>query len=664
MSDPASGKATRWLAAILLGTFVAQLLHFFSLSLPQQVREIPDDSFFYLQLGLRYWQAGEFTFDGDSQTYGFQPLWQLLMIALAALLPTAKSLFLGAFVLCAALHTTIAFQLYRLSSACFGVRTGIITALLWAWNPAIMSWCWGLKENALYALLLVIALRHLLHALCGSMTTRNAVSFGVVLGVMMFNRINSLTAAGILLGTLVVAWGLGDGMRSRLRGTLIAGGVATLVAAPWYVFAWFHFGTAMPTSGTFKLALMKAHVEVTWQAPWLSFAHARHALALWPDYIAFLFASSFGLLRPVLLAAAACWPILALIARTSKTRTPVVPKGSAPMLWLATALLASAFVSSFSNQMVLPNYLGYARWYAVPEYVSFAFIGGGLFGACWRLRGRTIGMALAAASLAVSFWLWPARVDLPHLDERAVFAEAPEKAQLLELGQWANRHVPAEVAGETPGFGIWDPGIVSYFSGKRFVSFDPLMNSLEYQQQDILNPVGYIKKCRIAYMIGVADRFQDRWRYIPLPPNEYEIVWLPYPDRGVGFGSSGSDHTVLVRPLSSPVPAFLSENDFPCGILYPNDAKRRRVVTRDRDRLLNGEAKAADVVRLWLHLPGDGQLLELRANDQVVQSFAAGTKGFVSVDVRAYRGQRLSLVRESGDLTNVVEQAHLVDWSW
>src|SRR5690606_20097892 len=98
------------------------------------------------------------------------------------------------------------------------------------------------------------------HVLCGKATRRHAIAFGVVLGVMMFNRINSLTAAAIMLSVWLIAWGLGGGWRDRLRLGMIAGVAASLVAAPWYLFAWFHFGTAMPTSGTFKLALMRAHV--------------------------------------------------------------------------------------------------------------------------------------------------------------------------------------------------------------------------------------------------------------------------------------------------------------------------------------------------------------------------------------------------------------------
>jgi hypothetical protein len=659
VTEAATRKETRWLAALFTLTLVAQVVHFFGLSLPQQVSKIPDDSFFYLQLGLRYWQTGEFTFDGDAQTYGFQPFWQLLMIALAAVLPTTKSLFLGTFVICAALHVAIGWRLYRLARLCFGASAGFAVAAVWTLNPALMSWCWGLKENALYALLLVIALTQLVRQLRGGVTTQGAIRLGIVLGVMVFTRVNSLAQAGIILATLTCSWGLANSWRHRLRGALTAALVAAIVAAPWYVFAWWHFGSAMPTSGTFKLGLMKAHVEFVWKTEWLSVAHAQHALGLWPAYLASLFNRGYGMFRPLLIAAAVTWPVLAIVARFSAARISLMPNGSGPAVSALLALAFGAAASSFTNQMVLPQYLAYAGWYAVPEYLLGALVGGSLLAACWRLRGRMIGVGLGVISLTAAWWIWPAHLYRPHINQDAVFVKQPQMAQLIELGLWARDHVPNEV-----GIGIWDPGIVTYFSGKRLVSFDPLMNSLSYQQGDILDPVGYVKKRKIAYMIGVADHVGDQWRYIPLPPNSYEIVWLPYPDQGVGFGTTRNDNMVLVRPLESPVPECLTAADFPCGTLYPNDPSRRRSITRDRDRLIAGRTPASDIVRLWLNVPTDGAVLELLANGLVVQTFQPGAHGFHSVDVRSFRGHALSVSWPGGDPATVIEQAHIVDYAW
>ena len=44
---------------------------------------IQDDSFYYWQAAWMFKDVGFFTFDGLNSTYGFQPLWTLILTALA-----------------------------------------------------------------------------------------------------------------------------------------------------------------------------------------------------------------------------------------------------------------------------------------------------------------------------------------------------------------------------------------------------------------------------------------------------------------------------------------------------------------------------------------------------------------------------------------------------
>lgn len=644
-------RTTRALALLLAAGLLVQVVHYLSLSLPQQIREIPDDSFFYLQIARGFWRHGAFTFDGVTETYGFQPLWQLLTIAVAGVVGDGRALFVAMFATCAALHMATAWCLFRLGTTCFGVVAGVAAALLWAGNPPLWSWSWGLKENALYALLMVVALHRLVLDLrAGPPPLRRSVVFGAVLGLLVFNRVNALAPAVGMLAVCGIAVGLGGGWRARLRHAAIALAVALAVAGPWYGFAKLWFGTAMPTSGTWKLLMMRGEVEAGWQTPWLGSAHVLEALRRWPDYLWMLLDASYGMFVPLLIGAALCWPTLALIRRVCAARTPLVPTGSAPTVWMLLTLAGSAVVSSFSNQLMLPAFLGYARWYAVCELLLVAVVGGALIGGLWRLRSRLL-LPAAALALVVGWCVRAPHLTMPYLDDTRSFEKPPTKTQLLELGLWLRRWVP-----DGATLGIWDPGIVAWYADRRLISFDPLMNSLEYQRSDILDPIGYVAQHDVAYMIGVATREPQGWLYVPLPPGTFEIVWLPYPD----VPQAGRNHTVLVRPTTTPADAFLDAAQFPCGVLYPNDPARRRVCTGDRDRLLAGGVPAADVVRLWLDVPAEGPAVELFAGDSLVRRFAPGTAGFHGVDVRAFRGQPLRL---TGADAEVLTQAHLVDYA-
>src|SRR5262249_10911616 len=173
--------------------------------------------------------------------------------------------------------------------------------------------------------------------------------------------------------------------------------------------------------------------------------------------------------------------------------------------------------------------------------------------------------------------------------------------------------------------GIWDPGILSYFSGRQFVSFDPLISAVDYQRPEVMiDPISYVRQQQVAYMFGVADLHAGQWRYVPLPPGTFDIVWLPYPDHDLGWQSPTGEqvHCVVVRPHGAAVPEFLTADDFPCGLLYPNDPARRRWITRDRDRLLAGVELQADTLRLQLAVPAAGAPLQLVVDGAAVRTFA------------------------------------------
>ena len=80
----------RQAAFCLAVALVLELRWLDGLPLCALVTQAPDDSFFYLRVAQWFWPAGEFTFDGVNPTYGYQPLWQLVLCALAPLLPDRR----------------------------------------------------------------------------------------------------------------------------------------------------------------------------------------------------------------------------------------------------------------------------------------------------------------------------------------------------------------------------------------------------------------------------------------------------------------------------------------------------------------------------------------------------------------------------------------------
>jgi len=637
---------------LLLAAFAAQAFWIVRLPLPDLVALIPDDSFFYLRIAQQWWSCGEFSFDGKNPTYGFQPLWQVLLIVLQPCCGGPQQFLLSAVLLTAVLHTATGALLWQLGERLAGAPAAWVAALLWLANPNLWVWSWGIKENPLYALCWVLALRNLQLQIANGASLRRAGWLGLWLGLAVVTRVNALMVAGLLLGALALARQAGS-WGQRLRSLLVTVAIAALIAGPWYLYAYLHFGAAMPTSGSWKMLIMQGELQFRRQLVWLSAGHWLHALQALPAYLRFLVGHGYGHVEA----------ILALLVPTGLVARFV---GTGPTArgawWVLGVAVAAALASAFANVLILEVYLSYANWYAVPEYVAVPLLGGVLFAMLWRAvpHWRLRLPCLVVLGVAVCAWTPPA--GLAGRLMRNLLQAQPQLQQLLEMGLWLRRHLPAEAA-----IGCWDPGIVSYFRGGTTVSFDPLMNSRDYQRGFLADPMGfpnrYVQDQGIGYLVGASLPGQPSG-FGALPPAPggpdpaCEVVWQPYPDFDLGW--SERRWFLVVRPLVTAQPAWLADVEFPFGVVYPNDPARRRLATGDRDRLCAGLEWQADVLRLQLALP-EGAEVALQAGTWR-RRFTAADRGWQCLDARAWRGQRVQLL-VAPELLGAVPQAQIIDYT-
>src|SRR4029079_3771071 len=89
------------LAFIPLRVFLTRIIESDYLALAVS---IPDDSYYYLMPAWRFKTHGYFTFDGVHRTYGFQPLFMVLLTGLSVILPSIEAVFRAAFSINATLH--------------------------------------------------------------------------------------------------------------------------------------------------------------------------------------------------------------------------------------------------------------------------------------------------------------------------------------------------------------------------------------------------------------------------------------------------------------------------------------------------------------------------------------------------------------------------------
>lgn len=247
----------RWIILLLGGTvcLVVQLRFIWASEMAYLATSwLPDDAYYYLQPAWLTRTHAPFTFDGENTTYGFQPLWMLVLSVLAQVTGDKDALLRGALSANAVLHVLNGALLWAWLRRGGHPWRGLIAAMLWWCNPSLFHMYGSGMESSLYAFLL-------LALLC--FPTRgddsiwgvpdrptSQIAFGVLCGLLILCRVNALLLVAALL--LRMAFHRDSGARDRLRRVALVVSSAGLVVAPWIVFAAGQLGAVFPTSGERK----------------------------------------------------------------------------------------------------------------------------------------------------------------------------------------------------------------------------------------------------------------------------------------------------------------------------------------------------------------------------------------------------------------------------
>lgn len=265
--EPAPGDGSRILhlafGAILAFVAVVFLRRIFASDLVALACSVQDDSFYYLLPAFRLKSAGFFTFDGIHRTYGFQPLYELVLALLALPFGDLHLFFRAALALNLALHLGAALLLYRvvgrLAASLGGVGSAgfaLLAAGFFLSNPIAVLSAQTLKENAL-ATLLLLAIVDRLVARPESERASPAANLlvGALCAALVLARILPTTALSVAIAG---SWAF---LRSRRRVQLGAGFLLPLAA--WGGYATVAFGGPLPTSMGVKVVEAASLAERT-----------------------------------------------------------------------------------------------------------------------------------------------------------------------------------------------------------------------------------------------------------------------------------------------------------------------------------------------------------------------------------------------------------------
>ena len=236
MQDTKSGRnISRYvpsLAAFILCLITFSLLcgYFLLSDIDSLSVRLVDDSYYYFQPAWMFSKTGRFTTNGETLTYGFQPLWTLCLAAVAFFSPN-KAIFLRAgLILSAFFFCGTGFLLYRLCREWLGRWLALIAPAIWLINPPLIDVFTDGKENALHAFLLVALLSMAYSLFKGKRSPAAFIVFGAVSGLLFLSRFNSAIAV-VILTVLFLRFMPGKAWE-RFRGVLYVSLTAGLVPPP------------------------------------------------------------------------------------------------------------------------------------------------------------------------------------------------------------------------------------------------------------------------------------------------------------------------------------------------------------------------------------------------------------------------------------------------
>lgn len=444
-----------WWTALLV--FGAYLLFWLREPPDALVVRMPDDAFYYFKIARNIASGQGVTFDGINPTNGFQPLWLLLLLLPASL---ARSLSAEAFHRLAMMYQIAIFVLglVLLNKAVvtrFGPLPRAVMHAL-ALSVGVTILLRGMESAAIWLTFCLLifwlaCVGHLQQA-----HPRHWGMLGVLLGLVCLARLDMIFSVGTYI--LVLLWGglQPTLMHRRWHYAYLLVGFA-LPTVPYLLYNAVQFGDIMPISGRLKSAFPQLAL----------FTHGMPPIPA----IATL-AMGIGLMLSSWLwrAARPCDAICLLLLSWSVGNL---------LHWIHTALFMKwgILVSHFAAYwiplvMLLPMIIQHAEQ-------------------CKPYLAHGVGILGAVAALLWAFQDVRACYRIKHA------FPVHWRTSMYRAALWAKQHTPP-----TAVFGMTDAGIFGYYSERKVVNLDGVVNNREYQDYLRRRQLAeYIRRKGIQYLV-------------------------------------------------------------------------------------------------------------------------------------------------------------------
>jgi hypothetical protein len=457
----------------------------------------PDDCFYYYKTAQNIATGLGSTFDGENFTNGYHPLWMLVCVAAAYVTSSPTGYLYLMLALNLLVVAALSVRMVTLFKDRLGVWLAVLVVILMNGQRKCSGGVFSGLETPLY-ILLVLETANFMVKMSWQRRT-HVVWLGALGGLAFLTRTSFVLFVPAACAYLLYRYRT-SADRPSWRGIMLAAIPGLMLTVPYLAWNYYETGHIQQISGLTKNLIFTGGF-----ASWHSFAQA-----------ALGFANNSGLVLLPL-------PLSALfVAMVGASLAVLWRRGMLRLPWQDARLIILVIFAATEGAYYFVNYgPSVFMWHMAPMNVIL-FLAAAYFirSAMQCLNGRSA----ARAALAVLAIIVGAACPWQNIYYSHTYRYSP---LMYDAAIWMRSNLPADAR-----IGVWNAGLVGYFSQRRVINLDGVINGTElyeYQRRGVAwqyildHKIGYIGdvftvapspeaaalKDRLSRIYVSQDRIQD-----------------------------------------------------------------------------------------------------------------------------------------------------------
>jgi MFS family permease len=403
-----------------------------------------DDGYYYLKIAKNIAAGYGSTFDGISQTNGYQPLWMAILLPFVFLFhpATITSGLLLLFAVAIIAYAVLGILIWRLLARWFGEWPAHIGVLVLAYSRITSMFIGGVEAPLLGILLVLFIGQFSRFVEDGQVTQRDWWLLGLLGALVTLTRLDHVIVVAIfLLAAFSFSMRSRNNLRSLIGNTLRLGAFPVILVGGYLLFNEWQYGHFLPISGAIKTS------------EFLSRSFGSGLRWAMDDKSTLLLLA----ISPLVLLAALSWFVF-LRRRISSLSTILIVWSGANSAYVIFLLLTVAEVGKW--YMVSPVLLSVVLFAGavhrtIQHFLSIRY---------YLLAATTCGLILLALTSQLK------RVRQVNQSDGAYQVH-------YQFANWCDKNLPANAIIALP-----DAGLFGYLCSRRVINTDGLVNDWEFTE--------------------------------------------------------------------------------------------------------------------------------------------------------------------------------------